>query len=159
MESEGDRIFNQIVIRKCTPAEQKILRNTGRCPYDGSDRWLQGPSGGWSQNIECPKCGARFNISPAPFDNEVIRPPTGGTPNKLWSPPITTRLKLLAQAVRARMRSKWSFIIGATPGAIIGFKMGTGDIDYLTGVALIIVFAVVGAFVIGVVRGWRRARA
>lgn len=43
-------------------------RNTGSgaliCPTCGHDRWIEGPEGGMSQNLECGRCHVRFNHTP-----------------------------------------------------------------------------------------------
>jgi uncharacterized protein (DUF983 family) len=36
------------------------------CPDCGRSRFLRGPSGGLSVNVECAACGQRFNIALAP---------------------------------------------------------------------------------------------
>lgn len=46
---------------------QKSLGN-GKCPDCGSTEFLAGPRGGMCQNIECAKCGSRFNIGPGVAD-------------------------------------------------------------------------------------------
>lgn len=41
-----------------------------RCPDCGGDHFWLGPSGGFSVNIECSQCGARFNVCHVgPADN------------------------------------------------------------------------------------------
>lgn len=50
----------------------------GMCPDCGGKKFLEGPHGGMSVNIECSKCGARFNIVPGlagGFGKERIRRP------------------------------------------------------------------------------------
>lgn len=32
-----------------------------KCPNCKNDKWIEGPSGGMSVNIECSKCGSRYN--------------------------------------------------------------------------------------------------
>jgi hypothetical protein len=96
--------------RNCTEGEQHILATTGRCPYCGSDRWSQGPTGGASTNIQCanPECEARFNIMPRPFTNELIRPPIGGVPDKLWRVPVAAKVKRLRRRfTREALRGFW----------------------------------------------------
>lgn len=41
--------------------------NGGHCPDCGNDKFLLGPEGGLTQNIECSKCGNRFNYCPPCF--------------------------------------------------------------------------------------------
>ena len=44
--------------------------NDGRCPDCAGRTWRDGPRGGMSQNVECRKCGSRFNI--ARYQDKVV---------------------------------------------------------------------------------------
>jgi hypothetical protein len=69
METEGNNV---------KPSDQEItdyMRKYNRCPDCGCDGFLEGPSGGLSQNVECAGCGARFNMM-GPFGVERIGEPT-----------------------------------------------------------------------------------
>lgn len=39
--------------------------NQNKCPDCGGSNFLDGPSGGMSQNIECANCGSDFNVTPS----------------------------------------------------------------------------------------------
>lgn len=52
--------------QKDEPVKIKPVEQFTKCTFCGHDRFYEGPSGGASQNIECSKCGARFNIGPIP---------------------------------------------------------------------------------------------
>lgn len=44
----------------------------GECPNCFGTEFLEGPSGGMSVNVECVKCGCRWNASPYPMSWEFI---------------------------------------------------------------------------------------
>lgn len=45
----------------------RLFFDEKKMPCCGSDSFLGGPCGGIMMNIQCSKCGARFNISPVQF--------------------------------------------------------------------------------------------
>ncbi len=57
-------------MKKVTEAESKKLA-TGICPDCGSKDFLEGPSATLAVNVQCAKCGSRFNIC-WPFTPERI---------------------------------------------------------------------------------------
>jgi hypothetical protein len=67
-----------------TEAEKSYIRR-GRCCYCNSDSWYEGPHGGFCTNIECARCGARFNVGPEGY-SELIGAPTKDVP-RLEDPP------------------------------------------------------------------------
>lgn len=42
------------------------------CPNCGNKEYFEGPSGGISTNVECSKCGLRWNANTMGFDWEYI---------------------------------------------------------------------------------------
>lgn len=52
------------------PTRLRNAFNRQHCPDCGSREFLDGPSGGMSQNIECAECHSRFNI--AVFSGTVL---------------------------------------------------------------------------------------
>lgn len=44
-------------------ARSKENEGNIKCPNCGGTEWYEGPSGGLSVNIECTKCGDRFNYT------------------------------------------------------------------------------------------------
>ena len=47
----------------------------GGCVFCGCTEFLEGPCGGLSVNVECDRCGARFNFMP-PYGADLISGPT-----------------------------------------------------------------------------------
>ena len=63
-------------------AEEVAALDAATCPDCGGDKFLEGPHGGINVNIECSKCGARFNIIPrmgGSFGKQRIRRPNADT--------------------------------------------------------------------------------
>lgn len=60
-------------MRDLTKKESKTL-SKGTCPFCNYSRWYEGPHGGFCVNIECAKCGARFNIGPGMFQQLIGEP-------------------------------------------------------------------------------------
>jgi hypothetical protein len=56
-------------------ALKKCLFEEQCCWYCGCGDFLEGPSGGMSQNMMCASCGARYNVC-SPFFAELIGLPT-----------------------------------------------------------------------------------
>jgi DNA-directed RNA polymerase subunit RPC12/RpoP len=53
-----------------TDDEQLNSLYAGRCPDCGAREFWPGPRGGAAMNVECVKCGSRFNVTlvgPTPF--------------------------------------------------------------------------------------------
>ncbi len=60
-------------------AEEIVALDDGKCPDCQGQKFLEGPHGGISVNIECVGCGSRFNIVPGlggSFGKERIGRPT-----------------------------------------------------------------------------------
>lgn len=51
---------------------EQVAVHDGRCPNCGHDKFYEGPSGGMSTNVQCVKCGIRWNSSPFPIPWEFI---------------------------------------------------------------------------------------
>jgi hypothetical protein len=64
-------------MRELTGDEKAALYGEGRCPFCRGKEFLEGPHGGLSVNIECDRCGARFNTSPIPSVGQLIGEPRG----------------------------------------------------------------------------------
>lgn len=55
------------MIKNCTPVEKEALSH-GHCPDCDSDTFLLGPRGIACQNIQCARCGSKFNVLPGMAD-------------------------------------------------------------------------------------------
>lgn len=45
-------------------SEEIAALDKGQCPDCTNTKFLDGPRGGFSQNIKCAWCGAKFNVVP-----------------------------------------------------------------------------------------------
>lgn len=96
---------------------EKWFVSRGRCPFCGSKKWYQGPSGGLCTNIYCQQCKAGFNVAPGDFSELIsepdaelmlsLKPPSNVVPMAWW-PKLKRLWPLFAIALAA-----WVYLIYA----------------------------------------------
>lgn len=59
-------------MKEWTMFEEVPAPKDGACPNCGSKQFYEGPSAGISTNVECVKCGLRWNVSTAGFPWQYI---------------------------------------------------------------------------------------